>query len=79
MSDTIRDLSIEIFRPVMNGMETLTICGLRHIHLRQKETFEVEQGVLGVVKNGVEYAIKPGDGPVSITPGVRCVLNPFLA
>lgn len=47
----------------------------RHIHLRQKETFEVEQGVLGVEKNGVEYVIKKGDGPVSIAPGVRCVPN----
>lgn len=43
----------------------------RHIHLRQTETFEVEQGVLGVVKNGVEYAIRKEDGPVSITPGTR--------
>ncbi|PSR88629.1 major facilitator superfamily domain-containing protein [Coniella lustricola] len=42
-----------------------------HIHLRQTETFEVEQGVLGVVKNGVEYAIRKEDGPVSIPPGVR--------
>ncbi|KAF3763872.1 hypothetical protein M406DRAFT_323355 [Cryphonectria parasitica EP155] len=42
-----------------------------HIHLRQKETFEVEQGVLGIVKNGVEYAIRKEDGPVSVTPGVR--------
>lgn len=43
----------------------------RHIHLRQIETFEVEQGVLGVVKNGVEHAIRKEDGPVSISPGVR--------
>lgn len=42
-----------------------------HIHLRQTETFEVVQGVLGVVKNGVEYAIGKEDGPVSVTPGVR--------
>jgi hypothetical protein len=35
------------------------------------ETFQVEQGVLGVVKNGQEYAVTKGDGPVSITPGVR--------
>lgn len=42
-----------------------------HIHLRQVETFEVEQGVLGVVKNGVEHAIRKEDGPVSIEPGTR--------
>lgn len=33
----------------------------------------VEQGVLGVVKNGVEYAVKKGDGPVSVPPGIRYV------
>lgn len=42
-----------------------------HIHLSQKETFSVEQGVLGVVQNGKEYAITKDDGPVSIEPGVR--------
>lgn len=45
----------------------------RHIHLRQEETFDVEQGVLGVEKNGVEFAITKDDGPVSISPGVRSV------
>lgn len=44
---------------------------LRHIHLSQKETFQVEQGVLGVVKNGKEIAISKDDGPVSIEPGAR--------
>ncbi|CAN8104647.1 unnamed protein product [Discula destructiva] len=42
-----------------------------HIHLRQAEIFEVEQGVLGVIRNGVEIAVKKEDGPVLIEPGVR--------
>ncbi|KAK9415300.1 hypothetical protein SUNI508_02148 [Seiridium unicorne] len=42
-----------------------------HIHLKQKEFFKVEQGVLGVVKNGKEYALTKEDAPVSIEPGTR--------
>lgn len=43
----------------------------RHIHLRQKEYFQVEKGSLGVVKNEKEYVLTGADAPVSIEPGVR--------
>ncbi|KAK2609449.1 hypothetical protein N8I77_002946 [Diaporthe amygdali] len=42
-----------------------------HIHLRQDEHFEVQQGVLGVVKNGKEYAITKDDGRISVPSGAR--------
>lgn len=66
--------------PVVSGNAAPGLCKVfllliwiscRHIHLSQKETFSVEQGVLGVVQNGKEYAITKDDGPVSIEPGVR--------
>lgn len=43
----------------------------RHIHRLQDEFFKVEQGVLGVVKNGVEYAITKDDGVFPIPRGTR--------
>lgn len=43
----------------------------RHIHCLQDEFFKVEQGVLGVVKNGVEYAITKDDGVFPIPRGTR--------
>ena len=44
---------------------------VRHIHLAQDEYFKVEQGVLGAVKDGVEYAITKDDGVLFIPAGVR--------
>jgi mannose-6-phosphate isomerase-like protein (cupin superfamily) len=42
-----------------------------HIHLRQAEFFHVQQGVLGVHKNGKVHAITANDGPVEIPAGER--------
>lgn len=44
-----------------------------HIHLRQDEHFEVQQGVLGVVVNGREHAVSKGDGRISVPSGARYV------
>lgn len=44
-----------------------------HIHLRQDEHFEVNQGVLGVVVNGKEHAVSKGDGRISVPSGARYV------
>lgn len=44
-----------------------------HIHLRQDEHFEVQQGVLGVVRNGKEYAVSKNDGRISVPSGARYV------
>ncbi|EGY14670.1 uncharacterized protein VDAG_05834 [Verticillium dahliae VdLs.17] len=43
----------------------------RHIHRLQDEHFKVEQGVLGAVKNGVEYAVTKDDGVFHIPAGTR--------
>ena len=43
----------------------------RHIHRLQDEYFKVEQGVLGVVKNGVEYTVTKDDGTFHIPAGTR--------
>lgn len=45
-----------------------------HIHLRQDEHFEVQQGVLGVVVNGKEHAVSKGDGRISVPCGARYVV-----
>lgn len=45
----------------------------RHIHRRQDEYFKVEQGVLGVVTNGVEHAVTKDDGIFHIPAGTRFV------
>ncbi|KAH8767421.1 hypothetical protein F5883DRAFT_522015 [Diaporthe sp. PMI_573] len=42
-----------------------------HIHLRQDEHFEVQQGVLGVVVNGKKHAVSKGDGRISVPSGAR--------
>ncbi|KAI0879964.1 uncharacterized protein GGS22DRAFT_176317 [Annulohypoxylon maeteangense] len=42
-----------------------------HIHLRQTEYFEVEQGTLGVVRNGKEVLLTKDDGVLDIPPGTR--------
>ncbi|KAG8158053.1 hypothetical protein KVR01_011814 [Diaporthe batatas] len=42
-----------------------------HIHLRQEETFEVQQGVLGVVLNGKEHAVSKDDGRIVVPCGAR--------
>ncbi|KAI1807186.1 hypothetical protein F4811DRAFT_40573 [Daldinia bambusicola] len=42
-----------------------------HIHLRQTEYFQVQQGVLAVVKNGKESVMTKDDGILEITPGTR--------
>jgi uncharacterized cupin superfamily protein len=44
-----------------------------HIHLRQEETFQVQQGVLGVVVNGKKHAVSKDDGPISVPAGARYV------
>ncbi|KAI2618203.1 hypothetical protein GGR54DRAFT_640772 [Hypoxylon sp. NC1633] len=42
-----------------------------HIHWKQTEFFEVQQGVLGVMKNEKAHVITKDDGPVVIPPGTR--------
>ncbi|KAF1919307.1 hypothetical protein BDU57DRAFT_512329 [Ampelomyces quisqualis] len=42
-----------------------------HIHLQQDEFFKVEQGVLGAIKDGVEYTITKDDGVFVIPKHVR--------
>lgn len=42
-----------------------------HIHLRQDEHFEVQQGVLGVVINGKQHAVTRADGRISVPSGAR--------
>ncbi|KAI1660863.1 hypothetical protein F4813DRAFT_348612 [Daldinia decipiens] len=42
-----------------------------HIHLRQTEFFQVEQGTLAVTKNGKEYVLTKDDGILKISPGTR--------
>ncbi|KAK7729332.1 hypothetical protein SLS63_006205 [Diaporthe eres] len=42
-----------------------------HIHLRQDEHFEVQQGVLGVVVNGKKHAVTKNDGRISVPSGAR--------
>ncbi|GFF22559.1 hypothetical protein IFM61606_08541 [Aspergillus udagawae] len=42
-----------------------------HIHRLQDEYFKVEQGVLGIVKNGVEYTVTKDDGVFHIPAGTR--------
>lgn len=44
-----------------------------HIHLRQDEHFEVQQGVLGVVVNGKKHAVTKDDGRISVPSGARYV------
>lgn len=46
-----------------------------HIHLRQDETFEVQQGVLGVAVNGKEHAVSKNDGRITVPCGARYVWN----
>lgn len=43
----------------------------RHIHLRQNEYFEVQEGVLGVFKDEQEYAITKNGPCVVIPTGTR--------
>ncbi|OTB10570.1 hypothetical protein K445DRAFT_27518 [Daldinia sp. EC12] len=47
-----------------------------HIHLRQTEYFQVQQGTLAVVKNRKEHIITKDDGVLIITPGTRQVFFP---
>ncbi|KAG4217914.1 hypothetical protein PC116_g33606 [Phytophthora cactorum] len=47
-----------------------------HIHLRQTEYFQVQQGTLAVIKNGKEHIITKDDGVLIITPGTRQVFFP---
>ncbi|KAL6857685.1 hypothetical protein ACO1O0_005127 [Amphichorda felina] len=42
-----------------------------HIHRLQNEFFKVEQGTLGLVKDGVEYTITKDDGVAHIPAGTR--------
>ncbi|USP79029.1 hypothetical protein yc1106_06303 [Curvularia clavata] len=42
-----------------------------HIHRLQDEYFKVEQGVLGVMKNGVEHTLTKDDGVLHIPAGTR--------
>ncbi|CAN8106531.1 unnamed protein product [Discula destructiva] len=42
-----------------------------HIHFQQDEYFKIEQGVLGVMKDGVEYALTKDDGVFKIPSGKR--------
>lgn len=46
-----------------------------HIHLLQDETFKVEQGVLGVIKDGVEYTLTKDDGNFFVPRGSRYVVT----
>ncbi|OQE43224.1 hypothetical protein PENCOP_c003G00135 [Penicillium coprophilum] len=42
-----------------------------HIHLRQTEFFEVQQGVLGILKNEKEHVVTRDSGVVVVPPGTR--------
>ncbi|KAI1771738.1 hypothetical protein F4818DRAFT_428908 [Hypoxylon cercidicola] len=42
-----------------------------HIHLGQNEYFEVHQGTLSVIRNGIEYALTKDDGVFEIPAGTR--------
>lgn len=44
-----------------------------HIHLRQDETFEVQQGALGVVVNGRKHFVTRYGGPITVPRGARYV------
>ncbi|MCJ1327608.1 hypothetical protein MMC10_004279 [Thelotrema lepadinum] len=44
-----------------------------HIHLLQDEYFKVEQGTLGVIKDGVEYVLTKDDAVLFIPAGKRQV------
>ena len=56
--------------PASSPLSLLSLYG-SHVHLLQDEYFKVEQGVLGVVKNGVEYAVTRDDGIFRIPAGTR--------
>ncbi len=43
----------------------------RHVHFEQAEHFKVEQGILGAVVDGKEYALTKDDGILSIYAGSR--------
>lgn len=45
-----------------------------HIHLRQDEHFEVQQGLLGIVVNEKRRAVSKEDGRVSVPAGARYVV-----
>ncbi|PYH46716.1 cupin domain-containing protein [Aspergillus saccharolyticus JOP 1030-1] len=42
-----------------------------HIHLRQTEYFQVQQGVLGIYKNETEHIVTKADGTVEVPAGTR--------
>ncbi|KAI6086402.1 hypothetical protein F4821DRAFT_130197 [Hypoxylon rubiginosum] len=42
-----------------------------HIHLKQTEYFEIQQGTLAVVKNEKQVMLTKDDGILKITPGTR--------
>jgi hypothetical protein len=43
----------------------------RHIHWLQTEYFQVESGVIGIMKNEKELAATKDDGIIEIPPGTR--------
>ena len=46
-----------------------------HIHLQQDEYFKVEQGLLGLIKDGVEYTLTKDNGVFFIPSSSRHVLT----
>lgn len=43
----------------------------RHIHWKQTEYFQVEQGVIGIHKNGKEIRATKDDGIIEVPAGTR--------
>ena len=49
----------------------------RHIHWKQDEYFQVEQGVMGLHKNGKEITTTKDDGIIHVPAGTRWVVFVF--
>lgn len=43
----------------------------RHIHWKQAEYFQVEQGVIGIHKNGTHLRVTKNDGIIEVPAGTR--------
>lgn len=43
----------------------------RHIHWKQSEYFQIEQGVIGIHKNGKEIRATKDDGIIEVPAGTR--------
>ena len=45
--------------------------GSRHMHWKQTEHFEVEQGIIAIYKNGKVLAVTKADGMAKVPAGTR--------